>query len=332
MPSSLPTDTEPSIDDIRAAAGRISSIAVRTPLLESPLLNAQLGGRLLLKCEMFQPMGAFKIRGAWNCISQLTDAERTRGVIAFSSGNHAQAVALTAREFGIAATIVMPSNAPQIKIDNTRGYGATVILYDRQKDDREAIAAKLVEDTGAVIVPPYDHADIIAGQGTVGLEITEQCAALNIVPDAVIVPCSGGGLIAGTAIALRDAWPETDVFAAEPAGFDDTIRSLKSGVRETAEPQASSICDALLVETPGALTFGINRRLLAGGFAVTDDEVRAAMAAAFTLARLVVEPGGAAGLAACVGGRFDGAGKTTCVVLSGGNTDPALFADVIRPR
>ena len=332
MASSATTDTRPSIADIRAAADRIRGAAVRTPLLESPRLNARAGARLLLKCEMFQPMGAFKIRGAWNCISKLPDAERARGVIAFSSGNHAQAVALTAQSFGIPATIIMPSNAPEIKIRNTRNYGAEIVLYDRGTEDREAIADGIVADTGAALVPPYDHPDIIAGQGTVGLEITEQCGELNIVPDAVVVPCSGGGLIAGCAIAIRDAWPETDVYAAEPVGFDDTARSLKSGRRERNPGGNGSICDALLVETPGQLTFEINRKLLAGGLTATDADVRYAMEAAFSLARLVVEPGGAVGLAALLQGNQDITGKTVCIVLSGGNADPALFAGSISPN
>ena len=334
MASSPSTDTAatavPTISDVREAAQRIAEAAVRTPVLESPRLSERAGCRLLLKCEIFQPMGAFKIRGAWNRIARLTDAERARGVIAFSSGNHAQAVALTAQRFGIAATIVMPSDAPKIKIENTISYGASIKLYDRNKEDREAIAAVLVAETGAVIVPPFDHPDVIAGQGTVGLEIVEQCRDLGAVPDAVAVPCSGGGLVAGCAIALRDAWPDIAVYAVEPEGFDDTARSLKSGRRERRTPNAASICDALLVDMPGALTFEINRRLLAGGLVVSDAEVREAMEAAFSCARLVVEPGGAAALAAVLQSRLETAGKTICVVLSGGNADPELFAEAIR--
>lgn len=336
MPSSPPTDATvpagPTIADIRAAASRIAGAAVRTPLLESDRLNARAGCRVLLKCEIFQPMGAFKIRGAWNRIALLTEAERARGVIAFSSGNHAQAVALTAQRFGIPATIVMPSDAPKIKIENTISYGATIKLYDRINEDREAIAAALVAETGAAIVPPFDHPDVIAGQGTVGLEIVEQCAEIGVVPDAVVVPCSGGGLVAGCAIAIRDAWPATAVHTAEPEGFDDTARSLMSGHRERRTPGATSICDALLVDIPGTLTFEINRRLLAEGLVVSDDDVRDAMEAAFSCARLAVEPGGAAALAAVLQRRLDTAGRTICVVLSGGNADPDLFADVIRNR
>ncbi len=330
MTSSARTDGLPDIDDVRAAARRLAAIAVKSPLLESPRLNERAGARVLLKCEMFQPMGAFKIRGAWNRIAKLPEEERKRGVIAFSSGNHAQAVALTAQQFGIQATIVMPSNAPAVKIANTRAYGAEVVPYDRDTQDREAIAADIIAKTGAVLVPPYDHPDVIAGQGTLALEIVEQCAETGVVPDLAVVPCSGGGLIAGCAIALHDAWPDLEIQATEPTGFDDTARSLASGNREKNAPGPPSICDALLVETPGNLTFEINRAHLSGSAAVTDGEVMAAMRAAFEDARLVVEPGGAAGLAAVLHGKVDVAHRTVCVVLSGGNVDAALFADAIR--
>lgn len=326
----MPTEGHPDIKDIRAAAARLRDIAMRTPLLESERLNDRLGVRVLLKCEMFQPVGAFKIRGAWNLMSDLSDAERANGAVAFSSGNHAQAVAWSGRRLGMATTIVMPRDAPRIKIDNTRALGAEIRLYDRQNDDREEIAREIVGKSGAVIVPPYDHPAIIAGQGTVGLEIAEQCAELGLVPDRTIVPCSGGGLIAGSAIALKDAFPEMQVLAAEPEGFDDTAKSLAAGMRVTNPPVPGSICDALLVPTPGELTFEINKLLLEGGIAVADKEVRQAMFAAFADARLVVEPGGAAGLAAVIKEKDLLAGQTICVVLSGGNADPALFAEILR--
>lgn len=320
----------PDVADIRSAAERVNGIAIRTPLLESERLNARLGARVLLKCEMFQPVGAFKIRGAWNLMSRLSAAERANGAVAFSSGNHAQAVAWAGRRLGMATTIVMPDDAPRIKIENTRALGAEIRLYDRVHDDREEIAAQIVADSGAVIVPPYDHPDIIAGQGTVGLEIAEQCAALDIVPDATIVPCSGGGLIAGCAIALKSAFPEMKILAAEPEGFDDTAQSLAAGKRIANPPSTDSICDALLVPMPGELTFSINKALLAGGLSVSDGEVRKAMFAAFADARLVVEPGGAAGLAAAMKDKDRLAGQTICVVLSGGNTDPELFAEILN--
>ena len=321
------TDRIPSIADIRAAAARLEGVAVRTPLLECEALNARAGARLLLKCETFQPVRAFKIRGAWNCISQLSDAERARGVTTFSSGNHAQAVAAAAHRLGIHATIVMPSDAPRIKIDRTEAYGATVVLRDRK--EREAAAAEIAARSGAVPVPPYDHADVIAGQGTVGLEIVEQCEEIGVVPNMVIVPCSGGGLVAGCAIALRDRWPDVEIYAAEPEEFDDTRQSLASGVRTANPSGGASICDALLVSTPGEMTFEINRALLAGAVAVSDVEVKAAMRAALLDACVVTEPGGAAGLAAALHGKTDVAGRTVCVVLSGGNVDPALLSELV---
>lgn len=323
------TERPPGPEDIRSAAARIDGVAIRTPLLESERLNERLGARTLLKCEMFQPVGAFKIRGAWNLMSRLSDDERANGAVAFSSGNHAQAVAWAGRRLGMATTIVMPTDAPQIKIANTRALGAEVVLYDRVADDREEIARNIVGDSGAVIVPPYDHPDIIAGQGTVGLEIADQCAAMGIVPDAAIVPCSGGGLIAGCAIALKSAYPEMGILAAEPEGFDDTAKSLAADKRVMNPPATGSICDALQVPTPGELTFSINRKLLAGAVAVSDPEVRQAMYAAFADARLVVEPGGGAGLAAAMKEKDRFAGQTICVVLSGGNADPALFAEIL---
>ena len=319
----------PTIADVRDAARRLTGVARRTPILEFEAINRLAGLRVLLKCEMFQQMGAFKIRGAYNRIAKLSGAERAKGVVAYSSGNHAQAVAMTARDFGIPATIIMPSDAPPVKIARTKGYGAEVVLYDRYGEDREAIAARLIERTGAAVVPPYDHPDIIAGQGTIGLEIAEQCAELGFAPDAVVVPCSGGGLVAGCAIALADAAPATKVYAVEPSGFDDTARSLVSGRRERNAPGPSSICDALLVPTPGAITFEINLRLLAGGVAVSDAETMEAMAVAYESARMVVEPGGATGLAAVLQRRLPAKADTVCVVLSGGNADTDVFVRAI---
>lgn len=323
------TERQPGIADIRSAAACIEGIAVYTPLLESERLNERLGARILLKCEMFQPVGAFKIRGAWNLMSRLSENERANGAVAFSSGNHAQAVAWAGRRLGISVTIVMPQDAPKIKIENTRALGADVVLYDRIADDREEIARKIVGDSGAVIVPPYDHPDIIAGQGTVGLEIADQCAAMGVVPDAAIVPCSGGGLIAGCATALKNAFPGMRILAAEPEGFDDTAKSLAADKRVMNPPATGSICDALQVPIPGELTFSINRTLLAGALTVSDREVRQAMYAGFADARLVTEPGGAAGLAAAMKEKKRIAGQTICVVLSGGNADPALFAEIL---
>ena len=293
-------------------------------------LNQRAGARIFLKCEMFQPVGAFKIRGAWNLISRIPDDAIGNGVVAYSSGNHAQAVAWAARRRGTHATIVMPKDAPDVKIENTKALGADVVLYDRNDEDREAISAGIAARTGATIVPPYDHADIIAGQGTVGLEAMEQMSEIGVAPDICIVPCSGGGLIAGCAITVKDAAPNAHVLAAEPEYFDDTARSLEAAARVSNRPGQSSICDAHLVPTPGELTFEVMRRTLSGGVSVTEKEVRSAVRAAFLDARVVVEPGGAVGLAAVLSGRFPELAGNICVVLSGGNIDQLLFADILK--
>ena len=319
----------PSIEDVRAAAKRIAEHAVRTPLLESPGLNDLAGGRVLLKAESLQRTGSFKFRGAFNRISQLSGPERQGGVIAFSSGNHAQGVALAAKLTGVAAVIVMPEDAPRMKIEATRGYGAEVVLIERDDDLREKVAAELAAERGATMVRPFDDFNVIAGQGTVGLEIVEQCETLGLKPDAVVCPCGGGGLISGTATAVQDRWPEFPIHAVEPERFDDTARSLASGRRLRNTETHGSICDALLVPTPGVLTFQINVRRLAGGFAVSDAETKQAMIAAFQHLKLVLEPGGAVALAALLSGRYDCGGKTTVVVASGGNVDADLYADVL---
>lgn len=323
------TSGAPSLDDIKDAARRLTGLAVRTPLLDCPAADIACGGKILIKAEMLQRTGSFKFRGAYNRISRLTDDERKNGVVAFSSGNHAQAVAAVSEIFGIAATIVMPADAPAMKIDATREYGATVILYDRFTESREDIAAEIVTTQGATLVPPFDHPLIIAGQGTVGLEIAEDMLARCIVPDQVLVPCSGGGLVAGIATAITAQFPACRVHAVEPSGFDDMARSLISGRRETADPKARSICDALLVPTPGELTFSINKNMLAEGLSVDDDAVRAAMAFTFRHLKLVAEPGGAIALAAALSGHIDCKSKTTIVVMSGGNVDPALFGEIL---
>jgi len=321
-------DALPTFADVEAAAGRLCGIAVRTPLLESDVLNERVGGRVLLKAECLQRTGSFKFRGAFNAISQI-DAD---AVVAYSSGNHAQGVAAAARLLGKAATIVMPAAAPAIKIESTRAYGAEVRLYDRQGESREAIGAEIAARTGAALIRPYDDPQIIAGQGTAGLELVAQARDLGARPDVALVPCGGGGLIAGCALALTEAFSGSAIYAVEPAGLDDTRRSLEAGARRANAADASSICDALLVPTPGELTFALNRRLLAGGLAVTDDEVRGAMAFAFRHLKLVVEPGGAVALAALLSGKLPLGHRTAAVVLSGGNVDPALFAAAITGR
>jgi threonine dehydratase len=315
----------PKFDDIEAAAARLREVAVRTPLLESEALNAQAGGRVVLKAECLQRTGTFKFRGAYNAISQVEAA----AVVAYSSGNHAQGVAAAAKLLNRRATIVMPADAPAIKIENTRAYGAEVRLYDRQRESREQIGAGIAARTGAALIRPYDDARIIAGQGTAGLELAQQARKRGAAPDLALVPCGGGGLIAGCALALTEAFPGIAIYAVEPAGLDDTRRSLEAGARQVNAPEATSICDALLVPTPGELTFAINRRLLAGGLTVSDDEVRGAIAFAFRQLKLVLEPGGAIALAAVLSRQLSLSGRTAAVVLSGGNVDPALFAAAI---
>ncbi len=317
------------ISDIQRAAARLAGVAARTPLLESAALNEACGRRVFIKPENLQRTGSFKFRGAYNRLSQLDEAARRAGVVAWSSGNHGQGVAAAARLLGVRASVVMPGDAPGVKIDNTRAHGAEVIFYDRYTEDREAIARDLCAARGATLIPSYDDPGIIAGQGTVGLEIREDVGRLGARLDAVLVCCGGGGLVAGTATAIKDADPATAVYAVEPEGYDDYARSLASGRRETADASRPSICDALLAPAPGKLTFPINRQLLAGGLVVAEDEVIEAMRYAFRTLKLVVEPGGAVALAALLAGKCDRAHETLAVVLSGGNVDPAFYAGVL---
>ncbi|UAL11474.1 threonine/serine dehydratase [Caulobacter segnis] len=319
-----------ALSDIEAAAKRLEGQAVETPLIESPALNERLGGRVFLKPETLQRAGAFKFRGAYNRLSQLSDAEKARGVVAFSSGNHAQGVALAAKLLEIPALIVMPSDSPTVKVEGTRGFGAEIRFYDRFTEDRVAIADQIAAERGCTVVPSYDDPHIIAGQGTLGLEIIAQARALGVELDRVLSPVGGGGLIAGTSTAVKALSPSTEVWGAEPAGFDETRRSLASGQRETIDKDARSICDALLTPIPGELTWPINQRNLAGVVAVTDAEVAEAMRFAFSTLKLVVEPGGCVALTAALTGKVDLKGKTAAIVLSGGNVDPDLFASVLK--
>jgi len=329
MPSSSRSSADPSdrptIDEIRAAAERLRGKAVLTPLLESPTLNRRLGGRLLVKAETLQRTGSFKFRGAYNALVQFDGRQRRAGVVTYSSGNHAQGVAAAAELLGIPATIVMPADAPAIKIANTKSYGAEVVLYDRYKENREEVGSRIARERGATIVAPYDDPRVIAGQGTAGLEIAAQAKALGADLDAVIVCCGGGGLTAGCATAIASESPDTEIYIAEPEGFDDTRRSLIAGERMSNDPNARSICDALLAPTPGVLTFAINRQLVTAGYAVSDAEVRRAMATAFLDLKLVIEPGGAAALTAVLSGKFAIEGKTVAVTASGGNVDRETF-------
>ena len=315
--------------DIDAAARVIAPFAVRTPLLSSPVLNARLGARVFLKPELLQRTGSFKFRGAFNKLSSIPKDKRGGGVVAFSSGNHAQGVAAAAQLLNIKATIVMPADSPALKRERTKSYGAEVVLYDRDREDREAIARDIAGRRGATLVPPYDDPVIIAGQGTAGREIAEDMASLGIAPDIVLAPASGGGLIAGIAIAVKAKFPSTQVIVAEPRDYDDHARSLRAGKREAHRAMARTICDALMAEMPGEITFAINGKLLAGAVGASDEEVGAAMAYAFRELKLVVEPGGVVGLAALLAGRIDVREKTVVIVLSGGNVDADLFAKLI---
>ena len=312
-----------SIDDIRAAATRIAPYAVRTPLVESPLLNDRLGFRLLVKAECLQHTGSFKLRGATNTVMSLPDS--VTDVVAWSSGNHAQAVARAAALRGIRAAIVMPEDAPAMKIEGTKAYGAEVVTYDRYNESREEIGGAIAAERGAELIPPFEDARVIAGQGTIGLEIAAQCRETGAVPDHVVSCCGGGGLIAGTSLAIRHELPEARVWAAEPADFDDTVRSLASGRIERVDPAARSICDAVVTPAPGEMTFAINRTTLAGGFGVDDELVLRSMATAFRHLKLVIEPGGAVALAAAFDGRLPAGAGCVVAVASGGNVDAEMF-------
>jgi len=315
----------PTPDDVLAARGRIEGHVVRTPMLRHPLLDTLAGGTVLLKAEPLQRTGSFKLRGATNAVQQLGEAGRRAGVVTYSSGNHGQAVACAAAAVGARATIVMPADAPRIKAESTARWGAEIVLYDRVRDDREAVAAEIAGRTGATLVPPFDDPRVIAGQGTAALELAEDAAAAGLRMDALLVCTGGGGLIGGSALAMEALSPGTRVYAVEPEGWDDTGRSLRAGQRERA-PGGSPLCDALLAPIPGALTFAVNQPRLAGGIAVNDAEVLAAMAFAFMHLKLVVEPGGAVCLAALLAGRFRAEGRVVGATLSGGNVDPAVFA------
>jgi len=311
---------------VLAAAERLYGKVLGTPVIGSPQIDVLCGRNVWFKAETLQIGGSFKIRGALNRLLQLDEAGRRAGVVAWSSGNHAQGVAAAARSVGTKATIVMPSDAPRLKVDNTRQLGAKIVFYDRRTQDREQIARALAATTDSVIVPSYDDPDIIAGQGTVALEFVEQAAALGATLDALLVACSGGGLAAGCALALEAVSPTTALYTVEPEGFDDHARSFASGRRERADLHGVSICDALQAPTPGELTFPINRARVAGGLVVSDAEVARAMRVAFERLKLVVEPGGAVGLAALLAGKVPARHARVGVVLSGGNVDAEVFA------
>ena len=312
-----------NIDLIQAAAERLKGHAVRTPLLNSPQLDDAAGRRIFIKAECLQKTGSFKYRGARSAISALNDAEREKGVIAFSSGNHAQGVALAAREMGAPATIVMPSDAPALKLENTRGYGAEVVTYDRDIEERNAIGAQLADERGLTLIKPFDNAQVIAGQGTCGLEIAEQAAAAGVTNADVLICCGGGGLTSGIALALEARAPDLRARPVEPDGFDDVARSLSAGKIQENTRKSGSICDAILTTAPGKLTFPVIQALCGPGFVVGDNDALRAMATAFRHLKIVIEPGGAVALAAAL--YHAESDKDVIVVASGGNVDRAIF-------
>ena len=324
--TATPDPTLPTIADVRRAAERIAGHAVRTPLLASPFLDERVGGRVLLKCENLQRTGSFKFRGAYAALSAMSREARSRGVVAMSSGNHAQGVAEAARLFGVRTTIVMPTDAPATKRMRTERSGARIVEYDRQSDDREAVAARVIGEHGGALIHPFNDPDVIAGQGTIGLEIVADCMEAGIQPDAVAVPCGGGGLSSGVGIAIRDWSAGTALVLVEPAGFDDYARSLKAGSLQSNARSSGSVCDALLSPSPGPIGFALNRANGASALAVSDEEALVAVAFAYRELKLIVEPGGAVALAAILAGRIECRSRVTIAVLSGGNVDDAVLA------
>ncbi len=319
----------PGIDDVKDADRRIRPFAVETPLLEFAALNDRLGARILIKAETLQRTGSFKFRGAYNKVSRVNPEEFPGGVVACSSGNHAQGVAEAARLRGIEAVIVMPSDAPRLKIARTSEAGAEVVFYNRETEDRNAIASSLCEKLGAAFVSPFDDPYVIAGQATAGLELCRQAKSIAAQIDAVLVPASGGGLTAGVALAVKDGFPAAEIYCVEPKGFEDYKRSLAAGSRQKNESLTGSICDALLVTEPGELTFAMNKDRLSGGIAVSDSDAGKAVAYAYRELKLVAEPSGAVALAAVLSGAFPVKDRTVAIILSGANIDPQLFSEII---
>ncbi|MBX2882718.1 MAG: threonine/serine dehydratase [Granulosicoccus sp.] len=320
-----------TIDDIQAARERLKPVAVVTPLLENPFINELAGRRVLVKAECLQRTGSFKFRGGWSALSHLSDAEKKRGVIAYSSGNHAQAIALSAQLLGVKASIIMPNDAPELKLANTRAYGAEVILYDRPGgENREEIGARLSEKHGLTLIKPYDHPQVIAGQGTCGLELAEQAQAMGVTQAEVLVCCGGGGLTSGTALACEHLAEHFTVRPVEPESSDDVCRSLISGQREVNTVQSTSICDAIVTPSPGELTFPILKRLCGAGLSVSDKEAMQAVKTVMLRLKLIAEPGGAVALAAALNQQNQIQTDTVICVISGGNIDPAVMMQCLH--
>lgn len=320
-----------SLDDVKSAAAVIQGIATRTPLLRSIELDRLSGGRIYVKADCLQLTGSFKFRGAYNRLSRLSEEEKKRGVVAYSSGNHAQGVAYAAKILGIDATIVMPEDAPSMKIEKTRSHGARIVLYDRLNEVREDIGARLVAETGAILVPPYEDPFIMAGQGTSALEALEDVKLYEDVPfDDYIVNTGGGGLLAGSSTVIKALSPTTRVYSVEPEGYDDHARSFASGERQrVSEDAAQSICDSIMTPEPGEKTFAINKMNVEGGLVVSDDDIRYAMQFAALNLKIVVEPGGAAALAAVLAGKITTKGRVIGLTVTGGNVDANMFGDIV---
>jgi len=323
------TEYIPSYDDILSAAEALKGEAVRTPLLRCDALDEATGCKVFVKPENLQRTGSFKFRGAYNAISKLSDEDRAKGVLASSSGNHAQGVGDASRVFGCAATIIMPADAPVMKVNRTKAFGAKVIHFDRASKDRELVLAQVKKETGSIVVHPYDNAMVIAGQGTVGLEIAEDITALGLHLDRIAVCTGGGGLTAGIALSITKHFPDAKVHSVEPENFDDYKRSIESGSRERNATTAGSICDAIIAPSPGKIGFEINKELIHSGLVVTDDEALAAIKFAYEELKMVVEPGGAVALAGVLKYGKQWAGETVALVLSGGNIDPEVFVRAI---
>jgi len=318
------------LEDIKKAADRLRGIAIETPIHTSAVLNERLNARVFIKPECLQHIGAFKFRGAYNRLCQMSDAERAKGAVAFSSGNHAQGMAYAAKLLGMSATIVMPSDAPSIKKEGTERLGASIRLYDRATESREDIAAEIAASSGATLVPAFDDVDVIAGQGTCGLEIMQQLAARDCVPDAVLCPCGGGGLLAGLSTAIKETNSVTRVYGVEPQNYDDHSISKAAGLRTKIVPQYGTSCDALMATQPGEITWSINTKTVDDFLVVSEDEVAHAISFAFRYLKLVVEPGGAVALAALLHNKLDISGGSAALVLSGGNIDSETFASCLQ--
>ena len=318
------------LEDISLAADRLRGIAIETPIQTSAVLNERVNAEIFIKPECLQHVGAFKFRGAYNRLCQMSDAERAKGAVAFSSGNHAQGMAYAAKLLGMNATIVMPSDAPSIKKEGTERLGASIRLYDRATESREDIAAEIAASSGATLVPAFDDIDVIAGQGTCGLEIMQQLAARHCIPDVVLSPCGGGGLLAGLSTAIKETNSATKIYGVEPQNYDDHSLSKAAGLRTKIAPQHSTSCDALMATQPGEITWSINRKTVDDFLVVSEDEVAHAISFAFRYLKLVVEPGGAVALAALLHNKLDISGGSAALVLSGGNIDSETFASCLQ--